>query len=71
MTLELKHFINPDKAQKEYPVLLTSGIRRKDDDGKKVLKYELGFIKPKDFAKYELYPEGAATRAIIPTVKIK
>ena len=71
MTLELRHFINPDKSLKEFPVLLTTGVRRKDDEGHKVLKYELGFIKLKDFSKYETFPEGSTTKAIIPTVKLK
>jgi hypothetical protein len=71
MTLELKYFINPDKSVKEYPVLVTTGVQKKDDTGKKVLRYDLDFVKTKDFPKYELYPIGSATKAIIPTVKRK
>lgn len=71
MTLELKYFIGAEKTAKEYPVLLTDGVKKKDEDGKKVLKYELNFIKAKDFTKYQMYPVGTATKAIIPTVTPK
>ena len=71
MTLNIKHFINPEMSTKEYAVIVTDGIKKKDDDGKKVLRYEMTFIKSKDFTKYELYPEGASSKTIIPTVKLK
>lgn len=71
MTLNIKHFINPDKSAKEYAVIVTDGVKRKGDDGKKVLRYEMSFIKSKDFIKYELYPEGTSSKTIIPTVKLK
>lgn len=71
MTLELKHFINPDPKAKEFACVITDGVKRKDDDGKRVLRFELGHIKLSDFHKYEVYPDGSSAKAIIPTVKIR
>lgn len=71
MTLDLKYFTSPDTTLKEFFCLVTDGVKRKDEDGKKVLFYTLECIKVKDFKNYEMYPENNLSKAILPTVKVK
>lgn len=71
MKLEIKHFIAPQKGAKELACLVTDGVKKKNDEGKMSLRYDLQYIKVKDFNNYELFPDANHTKAIIPTVRIK